>query len=463
MNHFKQPIKTIFSFILVSLCVPLFFQAHADVCNPPEEWYNKIQSSFQRDIRDTVMNQATSATSDFLFHVITNAEMAEYMNCLDYVAPNFPRIQNELTAFGCNRTPEEVCRGMVNQYKTACVGDPATDPTCTNNLHHGFDRVAFSKSKISGSLLGMAYGIQNYLQYEPVPVNTAYFFKDYAYKIPVLGERALAADVNYQNTLISGVLDIWKITRNVAYALMSVIMIWVGIIIITRKKISQQVVVNVQYALPKIVISLVLIAFSYPIGATMASLSWSLFNSAPVIINSLSTAAGGMDAPLRAGLDIGVGGSFLTLMAILFAGGGVGLAVGLATVIVMLIAVIMYLWCLIKALMLFLKMIASTVTAPLLFAIGAIPGNEDKISNWFKQMLAWGLGIAGINITLNLVQLFVVTIINSGGVTLGGAFPALSGALYAIFGGLFLFIFGFGFASKVPDQIQNGIMGKPKR
>jgi len=45
-----------------------------------------------------------------------------------------------------------------------------------------YDIDEVSNRKISGSLLGYAYLVRNTMQYEPVPVNTAYFFKDYAAK-----------------------------------------------------------------------------------------------------------------------------------------------------------------------------------------------------------------------------------------------------------------------------------------
>ncbi|RJR26842.1 hypothetical protein C4561_03650 [candidate division WWE3 bacterium] len=416
-----------------------------NVCDPPEGWFGKIQSSYDRNIRETAVNHLTSSVVDFTWTTTTGTEMAEFMNCTDYVSQYFPEVQSEMQAWGCSATDEDTCRNIVNQF-----------------VYNGqFDRQRFASSKVSGSILGLAYYLDNNLKYEPLPVSTAFFFLDYGKKIPIVGEQAFAADsVDYQHTFINAILDIWKITRNIAYALMALIMLYVGITIITRRRINQQVVVNVQYALPKIVVALVLIAFSYPIGAFMTSLAWSLYYSAQSIIASLAASTGG-GTDYTASLQGGIGAIAMVIIGFIIASGGSGLAVGIIVAIAMVILFGMYLFALFKALMIYMKMITSIVTAPLKFALSAIPGNDSQMINWFKQMIAWGLGIVAISATIQLIHMFGIIIIRNG-LTPDGYFQGFSGYLYAVFGILFIFIFGYGYAFKVPDLIYSSIMNEKK-
>lgn len=61
-------------------------------------------------------------------------------------------------------------------------------------------------------------------------------------------------------------LDLWKVFRNVAYLAFIAIFIVVGLMVMFRQKIDPRTVVTIQEALPKIIVSLVLITFSYAIA-----------------------------------------------------------------------------------------------------------------------------------------------------------------------------------------------------
>ncbi|MGD0523172.1 MAG: hypothetical protein ABSA43_01280 [Candidatus Microgenomates bacterium] len=84
----------------------------------------------------------------------------------------------------------------------------------------------------------------------------------------------------YSNTTF--IQDLWKISRNIAYALLVIAVIIMSFMIMFRVKISPQVVITVQSALPKIVLALILITFSYAIAGFLIDLTY-------VVIGLLAT------------------------------------------------------------------------------------------------------------------------------------------------------------------------------
>ncbi len=85
-----------------------------------------------------------------------------------------------------------------------------------------------------------------------------------------LGKPAYAADTGFQG--LSGIMDLWKAFRNVAYILISIIFVIIGLMIMLRIKISPQATVTIQSSIPKIITTLVLITFSYAIAGFVIDL-----------------------------------------------------------------------------------------------------------------------------------------------------------------------------------------------
>lgn len=72
-------------------------------------------------------------------------------------------------------------------------------------------------------------------------------------------------------------IDIWILNRNLVYVLFIIVFVVIGFMIMFRSKLNPQTVVNIQLALPKIVISLILVTFSYAISGFIVDLIF-LFN-----------------------------------------------------------------------------------------------------------------------------------------------------------------------------------------
>jgi len=68
--------------------------------------------------------------------------------------------------------------------------------------------------------------------------------------------------------------NLWKIFRDLSYMLLVIVLIAIGFMIMFRAKINPQTVISVENALPKIVISLILITFSFAIAGFLIDLMY---------------------------------------------------------------------------------------------------------------------------------------------------------------------------------------------
>lgn len=87
------------------------------------------------------------------------------------------------------------------------------------------------------------------------------------------------------------ILNLWKISRNITYLLLILVFVAIAFMIMFRVKISPQTVITVQSALPKIVLTLILITFSYAIAGLMIDLMYIVigFISAIIVNSNIST------------------------------------------------------------------------------------------------------------------------------------------------------------------------------
>lgn len=102
--------------------------------------------------------------------------------------------------------------------------------------------------------------------------------------IPVA--HAQSAGIGF--AVLEPIQSFWRAFRNVAYGLFVIVAIVFAFLIMFRVKLSPQTVVSVQSALPKIIISLILVTFSYAIAGFLIDLMY-------VVIGIISIAGGQMN------------------------------------------------------------------------------------------------------------------------------------------------------------------------
>jgi len=102
------------------------------------------------------------------------------------------------------------------------------------------------------------------------PVSTTEYLADLGSNLGLSIKPVYAQGIGWK--ALNPVLKVWKAFRNIAYMAFIIIFIVVGFMIMFRAKINPQTVITIQAALPKIIITLLLVTFSYAIAGLMIDL-----------------------------------------------------------------------------------------------------------------------------------------------------------------------------------------------
>jgi len=200
------------------------------------------------------------------------------------------------------------------------------------------------------------------------------------------------------------VLPVWTAFRNISYVFFALILVLIGFAIMFRVKISPQAVITIQSALPKIVVALILITFSYAIVGLLIDLMYvlthlmiSIFASIPLIgdwkvqnlydlVNEIPFMQTGISPNQKAIISAFFSFLIVPIFAFFFllTMGPIGWLIAVITIIFILFTFLRCAWTLLKA---FAMIVIHLVFAPFEILMGTLPGS-NAISNWFKNVLA---------------------------------------------------------------------------
>lgn len=219
----------------------------------------------------------------------------------------------------------------------------------------------------------------------------------------------------YDDLTNSGVGQLWNLTRNIAYACYVVIMIIIGFMIMFRNKIGGQVMVTIGNSLPKLIISLVLVTFSFAIIGLIIDIAGVARNIiASIYYPDVTPKDAGIDVTNNpfvlvfefkkhdAGIQKGMnfGQTVVKLLNNLFTAEGF-----IKTLLGPVISFFVFfggikLW--IMLLKSYLGLLVNVILSPLSIMLGAFPGNEATMINVFKSALrnalAFPLAYAIVNL-----------------------------------------------------------------
>ncbi|MBU0572653.1 hypothetical protein KKE18_03110 [Patescibacteria group bacterium] len=331
------------------------------------------------------------------------------------------------------------------------------------------------------------------------PASGVEYVADTASRLKII-PSAYAQGIGFEG--LQPALKAWKVTRNMTYALSILAVIVMSFMIMFRVKISPQVVITVQSALPKIIIALILITFSYAIAGFIIDISYlllgiiaALVTSSGVDISSLNMIPFFNTFVMGSGLFwsliltqllflllFGITGA---LVGALFAvptgglsiaiGGGIGAILFLLLIVLMIFASIKILWLLVKTTINILLLI---IAAPIMILAGTFSSGIG-FGPWLRQLVANVAVFPMVRIMLFLAHYFFWgmrmtqevdlagwTAVNPLGILpSGGEMAVLPGYLpFSVGTGLLGWILSFGvffLTPKIGDIIKSMIEGKP--
>lgn len=217
--------------------------------------------------------------------------------------------------------------------------------------------------------------------------------------------RAYAQGTGYQ--AMQSFLPFWKVFRNLAYSLYIIMFVVVGIMIMLRTKVNAQTIITIQSALPNLLVTLLLITFSYAIVGFMIDImyfliyfvvyllaaadiiqtptdaisrllsysAWSvIFEGRNSIISACALAIGEVLSGLGTG-GFEVVGTIVSMVSIMY------LIVAVAFAIAMLKLMV----ALLKS---YIMIIVQTITAPIQILMNAMPGSK-AFSSWLKTTASY--------------------------------------------------------------------------
>jgi hypothetical protein len=196
-------------------------------------------------------------------------------------------------------------------------------------------------------------------------------------------------------------IDIWKGFRNVAYFIFIIIFVLVGFAIMFRVRLNPQTVVSIQSALPKIVLTLLLITFSYAIGGLLIDLIY-------VGISFIFAVLGSTQVDIQTNIfsifnQVWQGflgfGQFQPMLDFInqviqyifsaYSGNSIfGIMINVLGTVIIMIAILFSLVKIFFALITsYISIILGIILAPFMLLLEAVPGQKG-FANWLKLMIS---------------------------------------------------------------------------
>ncbi len=226
----------------------------------------------------------------------------------------------------------------------------------------------------------------------------------------------LYADSGYNELSKTGIDVIWTRVLNISYVVFVLIMIAAGFMIMFRNKLGGQTIVTLGNVLPRVIISLIIATFSFAIAgliidlggvmngivlwildvedptpiSTLGNLIKATFNSGSGLAGTLSDFLQGigLDSFTKVATASTVAG-VVALVAI-FSNPVTG-AIGFVGIILVISAIGIILFGAIKVLITLFKayfsLLFAVISGPIQITLGAIPGNNKFLTNWFLSIV----------------------------------------------------------------------------
>lgn len=161
-----------------------------------------------------------------------------------------------------------VANALAKQVTTVCDAFSNKCPNITEIQEKMKEQNIPYAPPINGGMIGFVNNLNARL-YVPPASGIEYIADAFG---NFIGKPAYAQGIGFAG--LQSILPIWKGFRNIVYILASLILTFIGLLIMLRIKVSPQAVVTIQSALPQLIITLLLVTFSYAIAGLLIDLSY---------------------------------------------------------------------------------------------------------------------------------------------------------------------------------------------
>ncbi len=254
-----------------------------------------------------------------------------------------------------------------------------------------------------------------------------------------IASPAYAQGLGYEKLGMGTVRGLWIATRNVAYLIGVVLLVVAGFMTIFRTKISAQASVNIQMVIPRLVLSLILVTFSFAIVgfvidmiyvvivAVLGFISFAQGVTGFTMINDLNAAVTDMTGPFsfvgRFLLWYIVVAIILLIVTIVLTIAAAWVTIGAASVVAPLLGIIMgffmwsvYLWARIigQLIVAYLSLILLTIAGPIMIIMDILPTSTGGFKKWIMCII----GNASVFVSYAVLSIFISLLFDN--VTLAG-------------------------------------------
>ena len=194
-------------------------------------------------------------------------------------------------------------------------------------------------------------------------------------------------------TFGTGFFQLWEASRNITYYLIIIPAVALGFAVMFRMQINPQTQITLMRIIPRLLIVILLITFSYPIAALMGQLAEPIADIGIGLLSFFSSS-------LTAGTFSWATLNMLILSAVFgtltfLTGGLFALILGIILLIIAILALIRYLF---TAFVIMVKAGFLIGFGPLILVVAAFPGREGIIKQYFVNLGSNFLALSAISI-----------------------------------------------------------------
>jgi len=298
------------------------------------------------------------------------------------------------------------CDGMANtrfrEAQTSCTSDSVSLETWIKGKNTDTISTSYNTNTKDYGAVGATTRLIT-STFNP-PASSGYYVADLLKNSHILATPAYAQE-GLGFSALTPILPIWKIFRNMSYFFFVLIFLAIGFAIMFRAKLNPQTVISIESALPKLIVTLILITFSYAIAGLLIDIMYiaiylatNLFQASRLLPSSknletialrdniFSNSFGFMGAGWEAAKSVGE--TINNLIDTFFVGELLGGLATLLTTIVLSVAILIGMFrTFFMLLSTYIQVVLAIIFAPVQIMLNALPGS-NSFTSWLRNLVA---------------------------------------------------------------------------